>query len=55
MKFLSEGACFPFTKYRGNSDFVIRRAQGVNIGAFSGCNGTSLANRLMKLPLKLRI
>ncbi|KJY93696.1 MULTISPECIES: hypothetical protein [Vibrio] len=42
-----EGACFPVYKNtEGILNFIIRRAQGVNISAFSGYNSTNLASRL---------
>ncbi|MFM2668478.1 hypothetical protein AAFX24_27430 [Vibrio mediterranei] len=42
-----EGACFPvYRSTEGILNFIIRRAQGVNISAFSGYNSTNLASRL---------
>lgn len=49
-----EGACFPVYKNtEGILNFVIRRAQGVNISAFSGYNSTNLANRLDETAVRL--
>ncbi|MCG9574782.1 hypothetical protein L1D14_00875 [Vibrio tubiashii] len=49
-----EGACFPVYKNtEGILNFVIRRAQGINISAFSGYNSTNLANRLDETAVRL--